>query len=267
MGIGGQTDVHAEVGGQAHDGRAGIGLGKGLAQFGRRDFHDDPVIGHGLHGAGHYVQTALFAQPRMEQIIGGPLDEVGMRGHVHQPAGRHVRHLFIIFPVAGIGGLPAVGPGVGTRHREEPHIMQGADHIAERPAGKETAHMPGVVGQPVQLHPQQGQRPVFPLQLPLPQGLHILDELAEIAGERRYIQLAGIFLRQGGMLAQAEEVQPGRGGALVHLGGAVVSVGRVGMGMQVCQHRDTSGGHLRECPAYTLLYQFSPKDTGQSKVK
>ena len=23
----------------------------------------------------------------------------------------------------------------------------------------------------------------------------------------------------------------------------------------------------RECPAYTLLYQFSPKDTGQSKVK
>lgn len=24
---------------------------------------------------------------------------------------------------------------------------------------------------------------------------------------------------------------------------------------------------LRECPAYTLLYQFSPKDTGQNKVK
>ena len=24
---------------------------------------------------------------------------------------------------------------------------------------------------------------------------------------------------------------------------------------------------LRECPAYTLLYQFSPKDTDQSKVK
>lgn len=26
-------------------------------------------------------------------------------------------------------------------------------------------------------------------------------------------------------------------------------------------------GKIRECPAYTLLYQFSPKDTGQSKVK
>ena len=26
-------------------------------------------------------------------------------------------------------------------------------------------------------------------------------------------------------------------------------------------------GALRECPAYILLYQFSPKDTGQSKVK
>ena len=26
-------------------------------------------------------------------------------------------------------------------------------------------------------------------------------------------------------------------------------------------------GSFRECPAYTLLYQFSPKDTGQSKVK
>ncbi len=25
--------------------------------------------------------------------------------------------------------------------------------------------------------------------------------------------------------------------------------------------------HIRECPAYTLLCQFSPKDTGQSKVK
>ncbi|WP_302259934.1 DUF4160 domain-containing protein [Desulfovibrio piger] len=25
--------------------------------------------------------------------------------------------------------------------------------------------------------------------------------------------------------------------------------------------------HVRECPAYILLYQFSPKDTGQSKVK
>ena len=24
---------------------------------------------------------------------------------------------------------------------------------------------------------------------------------------------------------------------------------------------------LRECPAYTLLYKFSPKDTGKSKVK
>ena len=24
---------------------------------------------------------------------------------------------------------------------------------------------------------------------------------------------------------------------------------------------------FRECPAYILLYQFSPKDTGQSKVK
>ena len=180
----------------------------------------------------------------MEQAVGGPLDEVGMRGHVHQPAGRHARHLFIIFPVAGIGGLPAVGPGVGTRHREEPHIMQGADHIAERPAGKETAHMPGVVGQPVQLHPQQGQRSVFPLQLPLPQGLHVPDEVPEIAGERRHIQLTGIFLRQGGMLAQAEKIQSGRGSGLVHLGGAVVSVGRVGVGMQVCQHRVSSGGHL-----------------------
>ena len=27
------------------------------------------------------------------------------------------------------------------------------------------------------------------------------------------------------------------------------------------------GMALRECPAYILLYQFSPKDTGQSKVK
>lgn len=24
---------------------------------------------------------------------------------------------------------------------------------------------------------------------------------------------------------------------------------------------------FRECPAYTLLYQFFPKDTGKSKVK
>ena len=24
---------------------------------------------------------------------------------------------------------------------------------------------------------------------------------------------------------------------------------------------------IRECPAYTLLYQFFPKDTGKSKVK
>ena len=48
----------------------------------------------------------------------------------------------------------------------------------------------------------------------------------------------------------------------------------------VNQHQDTllsqatattgptiSIADLRECPAYTLLYQFSPKDTGQSKVK
>ena len=27
------------------------------------------------------------------------------------------------------------------------------------------------------------------------------------------------------------------------------------------------GFGLRECPAYTLLYQFFPKDTGKSKVK
>ena len=29
----------------------------------------------------------------------------------------------------------------------------------------------------------------------------------------------------------------------------------------------TASMPLGECPAYTLLYQFSPKDTGQSKVK
>ena len=28
-----------------------------------------------------------------------------------------------------------------------------------------------------------------------------------------------------------------------------------------------AGNTLRGCPAYILLYQFSPKDTGQSKVK
>ena len=29
----------------------------------------------------------------------------------------------------------------------------------------------------------------------------------------------------------------------------------------------SEGFSLRECPAYILLYKFSPKDTGQSKVK
>ena len=28
-----------------------------------------------------------------------------------------------------------------------------------------------------------------------------------------------------------------------------------------------SFSRFRECPAYTLLYQFFPKDTGKSKVK
>ena len=32
-------------------------------------------------------------------------------------------------------------------------------------------------------------------------------------------------------------------------------------------HRLLEKSGFRECPAYTLLYQFSPKDTGQSKVK
>lgn len=32
-------------------------------------------------------------------------------------------------------------------------------------------------------------------------------------------------------------------------------------------HSELRGFVFRECPAYTLLYQFSPKDTGQSKVK
>ena len=32
-------------------------------------------------------------------------------------------------------------------------------------------------------------------------------------------------------------------------------------------HNNWQSFILRECPAYTLLYQFSPKDTGQSKVK
>lgn len=31
--------------------------------------------------------------------------------------------------------------------------------------------------------------------------------------------------------------------------------------------RHTAKYPFRECPAYILLYQFSPKDTGQSKVK
>ena len=29
----------------------------------------------------------------------------------------------------------------------------------------------------------------------------------------------------------------------------------------------SAANELRECPAYTLLYQFFPKDTGKSKVK
>ena len=40
--------------------------------------------------------------------------------------------------------------------------------------------------------------------------------------------------------------------------------GAAGMGEKGRKKRE---GLLRECPAYTLLYQFSPKDTGQSKVK
>ena len=37
--------------------------------------------------------------------------------------------------------------------------------------------------------------------------------------------------------------------------------------LQLQRDREELQRLLRECPAYILLYQFSPKDTGQSKVK
>ena len=43
---------------------------------------------------------------------------------------------------------------------------------------------------------------------------------------------------------------------------------RIGAGKDEAVGKAVIGGFdIRECPAYTLLYQFSPKDTGQSKVK
>lgn len=37
--------------------------------------------------------------------------------------------------------------------------------------------------------------------------------------------------------------------------------------IQKSDAKDKEFGIFRGCPAYILLYQFSPKDTGQSKVK
>ena len=45
----------------------------------------------------------------------------------------------------------------------------------------------------------------------------------------------------------------------------ILGIGTLPYG-EYCNH-NSNIDHLRECPAYTLLYQFSPKDTGQSKVK
>ena len=43
---------------------------------------------------------------------------------------------------------------------------------------------------------------------------------------------------------------------------------RIGAGKDEAVGKAVIGGFdIRECPAYTLLYQFSPKDIGQSKVK
>ena len=33
------------------------------------------------------------------------------------------------------------------------------------------------------------------------------------------------------------------------------------------ENKNVTIDSFRECPAYTLLYQFFPKDTGKSKVK
>lgn len=50
--------------------------------------------------------------------------------------------------------------------------------------------------------------------------------------------------------------------------GAIASIIKEKVGNKKCTLMSImTGVGLRECPAYTLLYQFSPKDTGQSKVK
>lgn len=48
---------------------------------------------------------------------------------------------------------------------------------------------------------------------------------------------------------------------------AIESSGLVIADVRVLNKQQRSFNAVRECPAYTLLYQFSPKDTGQSKVK
>ena len=56
--------------------------------------------------------------------------------------------------------------------------------------------------------------------------------------------------------------------------GGVISVANGATGVTITNSSFTKntateygGAIFRECPAYILLYQFSPKDTGQSKVK
>ena len=50
-------------------------------------------------------------------------------------------------------------------------------------------------------------------------------------------------------------------------GGLPLDLPKAAQWMQKAANQGHAGAQFRECPAYTLLYKFSPKDTGQSKVK
>ena len=189
----------------------------------------------------------------MEYIHGIQLDDVGMRGDVHQPAAGHVRQrteiIFITRVALLRADLPVVLCEVEPPRTKE---MDASDDVIERIRRDGGLHEGPLGGEPIQLHAEQHLGRAR-------QGA----ELHDFAGVAHEIlaqvfpvfHRIGIGLGAGGMLGKTVYGKAAILGGGIHLANGRLAVGRVGMIMNVCNYH-----------GLTLVVCFGPVEkTGMSR--
>ena len=264
MGVGGEGHGHAELGGQLHDGRAGVDLAAGLAQPGGRDLHGHARIAQLGEGRADDVEAAGLVEPDVEAVHGEDLDKVGVGGDLEHARGDHLAPALEVAHIVPLAlflrkDVPVRGLVVEAPVTDEMHAAQ---QIVEIIGGAGLAGKVRLPFQPVHLHAEQHLAGI---------GSGVVAQLADLAGigGHEAAQLFAVFVgiveaqRTRGMFGEAQQFEPGRAGGGVHLLGRAGAVGITGMAVEVGGDHDG----LRERPGLSGTDGMAVMTAGRGRAE